>query len=242
MPILDARDLQKRYVSGDSTVVALAGVSLSLDAGDFVALMGPSGCGKSTLLHVCGAMDAPSSGELRFEGQSLAGLGDDALTRIRRERVGFVFQTFNLLPTLTIADNIALPCLLAGLPHPDASRRAAALAGRVGIGHRLSHYPQQVSGGEMQRAAIARALVHQPSLLVADEPTGNLDSDNGLRVLDLLRELNAETGITILLATHAAEVAAAAGRVLRMRDGRLADALPADTAGTRDALLQERGR
>ncbi len=223
MPILEARDLEKRYVSGDSAVVALAGVSLSLESGDFVALMGPSGCGKSTLLHICGAMDVPSGGDLRFEGRSLAGLADDALTRVRRERVGFVFQAFNLLPTLTLADNIALPCLLAGLAPKEAGQRAAALAARVGIAHRLAHYPQQVSGGELQRAAIARALVHRPSLLVADEPTGNLDSDNGLRVLDLLRELNAETGITILLATHAAEVAAAAGRVIRMRDGRLAD-------------------
>jgi len=242
MPMLDARDLQKRYVSGDAAVVALAGVSLSLEAGDFVALMGPSGCGKSTLLHICGAMDAPSAGELRFEGQTLTGLADDALTRVRRERIGFVFQAFNLLPTLTVADNIALPCLLAGLPQPEAARRAAALAARVGIAHRLTHYPQQVSGGEMQRAAIARALVHRPSLLIADEPTGNLDSDNGQRVLALLRELNAETGITILLATHAAEVAAAAGRVIRMRDGRLADAHAADVVVALDPVLQGRGR
>jgi putative ABC transport system ATP-binding protein len=227
MPILEARDLQKRYVTGDSTVVALAGVSLTLDAGSFVALMGPSGCGKSTLLHICGAMDSPSAGELRFEGQALAGLADDALTRIRRERVGFVFQAFNLLPTLTLADNIALPCLLAGLPPRDAERRASALAARVGLSERLHHYPQQVSGGEMQRAAIARALVHRPSLLVADEPTGNLDSDNGARVLALLSELNRETGITILLATHAAEVAAAADRVIRMRDGLIVGMSPA---------------
>ncbi|MEO5818963.1 MAG: ABC transporter ATP-binding protein [Vicinamibacteraceae bacterium] len=242
MPILEARDLQKRYVSGDATVVALGGVSLDLEAGDFVALMGPSGCGKSTLLHICGAMDSPSAGELRFEGQSLIGLADDALTRVRRERIGFVFQAFNLLPTLTLADNIALPSLLAGVPPKDASRRAAALAARVGIAHRLTHYPQQVSGGEGQRAAIARALVHQPSLLVADEPTGNLDSDNGLRVLALLRELNAETGITILLATHAAEVAAAAGRVLRMRDGRLADASTSGAPVAPDLAIQGRGR
>ena len=240
--MLEARDLQKRYVSGDSTVVALAGVSLVVEAGDFVALMGPSGCGKSTLLHICGAMDTPSAGELRFAGQSLIGLPDDALTRIRRERVGFVFQAFNLLPTLTLSDNIALPCLLAGMPATEASRRAAGIAERVGIAHRLTHYPQQASGGEMQRAAIARALVHQPSLLVADEPTGNLDSDNGLRVLDLLRELNAETGITILLATHAVEVAAAAGRILRMRDGRLADAPTSATPLAPEPMLQGRGR
>jgi putative ABC transport system ATP-binding protein len=242
MPILEARGLQKRYVSGDAAVVALAGVSLSLEPGDFVALMGPSGCGKSTLLHICGAMDTPSAGELRFEGQSLTGLADDALTRIRRERVGFVFQAFNLLPTLTLGDNIALPCLLAGLPAREAGERAAALAARVGISHRLTHYPQQVSGGELQRAAIARALVHRPSLLVADEPTGNLDSDNGQRVLALLRELNEETGTTILLATHAAEVAAAAGRIVRLRDGRLADTSPADAAVAPEPVLPARGR
>ncbi len=242
MPILEARDLQKRYVRGDSAVVALAGVSLSLEAGDFVALMGPSGCGKSTLLHICGAMDAASAGDLRFEGRSLAGLSDDALTRVRRERVGFVFQDFNLLPTLTLGDNIALPCLLAGLPAKEAGRRAAELAGRVGISHRLAHYPQQVSGGEMQRAAIARALVHRPSLLVADEPTGNLDSDNGGRVLSLLRELNGETGITILLATHSVEVAAAAGRVIRLRDGRIADGADAGAARAGDLVAPGRAR
>ena len=139
---------------------------------------------------------------------------------MRREAVGFVFQFFNLLPTLTIADNIALPCLLAGVSGAEADERAHVLADRVGIAERLSHYPQQVSGGEMQRAAIARALVHRPSLLIADEPTGNLDSDNGERVLALLGELNREMGVTVLLATHATDVAAAAKRVIRMRDGK----------------------
>jgi putative ABC transport system ATP-binding protein len=224
VPLLNAIDLRKTYVTGDARVTALAGVSLALEAGDFVALMGPSGCGKSTLLHLCGAMDRPSSGAIEFEGRALAALSDDDLTRVRRDRIGFVFQFFNLLPTLTPADNIALPCLLAGVSGGEADRKAAQLAERVGIGQRLRHYPQQVSGGEMQRAAIARALVHQPALVIADEPTGNLDSENGALVLALLAELNRETGITILLATHAAEVAAAAGRVCRMRDGRFEDA------------------
>ena len=168
--------------------------------------MGPSGCGKSTLLHLCGAMDRPTGGRLAIEGRDLTGLDDDALTRLRRDRIGFVFQFFNLLPTLTLGDNIALPCLLAGMPVPEAEARAAALADRVGIGDRLAHYPQQVSGGEAQRAAIARALVHQPALLVADEPTGNLDSANGATVLALLAELNRDLGVTILLATHADDV------------------------------------
>ncbi len=223
MPLLVASDLEKTYTGGDAPVRALAGVSLSVDSGDFVAFMGPSGCGKSTLLHLCGAMDRASAGRLLLNGRDLAALGDDDLTHVRREQVGFVFQFFNLLPTLTIADNIALPCLLAGLRGHEADARARALAERVGIAHRLAHYPQQVSGGEMQRAAIARALVHRPALVIADEPTGNLDSENGMRVLALLGELNREMGVTILLATHATDVAAAATRVVLMRDGKFVE-------------------
>ena len=224
MPIIVADALEKTYAEGATPVPALRGVSLSLEKGDFVALTGPSGCGKSTLLHLCGAMDRPSAGRLTIEGQDIAALDDDALTRLRRDRIGFVFQFFNLLPTLTIGDNIALPCLLAGMPARQAEAKAQALATRVGIGHRLGHYPQQVSGGEAQRAAIARALVHEPALLIADEPTGNLDSANGATVLALLAELNRDLGVTMLLATHAADVAAAAHRTIRLRDGRLEEA------------------
>jgi len=220
MPLVAADNLQKTYITGEARVTALAGVSFEVEAGDFVALMGPSGCGKSTLLHLCGAMDRPTGGTLRLNDRDLAAMEDDELTRVRREQVGFVFQFFNLLPTLTVADNIALPCLLAGVSGDDADRRAKDLAERVGIAHRLSHYPQQISGGEMQRAAIARALIHKPALLVADEPTGNLDSENGANVLALIAELNQELGVTVLLATHAADVAAAATRVLKMKDGR----------------------
>ena len=222
MPLLAAADLHKTYDTGEARVTALAGVSFDVAAGDFVALMGPSGCGKSTLLHLCGAMDRPSSGSMRLNGRDLSAMGDDELTRVRREQVGFVFQFFNLLPTLTVSDNIALPCLLSGMKEPEAGRRASALAERVGIAHRLTHYPQQISGGEMQRAAIARALVHQPALLVADEPTGNLDSENGANVLALIAGLNKELGVTVLLATHAADVAEAASRVLKMKDGKFA--------------------
>ena len=223
MPLLAAENLHKTYVTGEARVTALSGVSFAIERGDFVALMGPSGCGKSTLLHLCGAMDRPTSGNLRLNGRELAAMGDDELTRVRREQVGFVFQFFNLLPTLTVSDNIALPCLLAGVKAAEAEARAQTLAERVGIAHRLHHYPQQISGGEMQRAAMARALIHQPSLIVADEPTGNLDSENGDIVLALLKRLNTEMGVTILLATHAADVAAAARRVLKMRDGKFAD-------------------
>lgn len=219
--ILQAEDVGKHYGAGEGEVAALRGVDLALARGEFVAIMGPSGCGKSTLLHLCGAMDRPSTGRVVVEGRDLAGLDDDRLTRLRRERIGFVFQFFNLLPTLTVEENIGLPLMLAGAPGPSTRDAARALAARVGLSARLGHYPQQLSGGEMQRAAIARALVHGPALLVADEPTGNLDSQNGARVMDLLAELNAERGVAILLATHAPEVAGAAHRTVRMRDGRI---------------------
>jgi len=228
MSLLVASQLTKTYTGGTSEVQALAGVSFTLAAGEFVALMGPSGCGKSSLLHLCGAMDRPSSGSLSLEGRALASLGDDALTALRRTRIGFVFQFFNLLPNLNVLENVGLPLAIQGVPSGEAEQQAAALATRVGIAHRLRHFPQEVSGGEMQRAAIARALVHKPALLVADEPTGNLDSDNGTRVLDLLTELNRDLGITILMATHAHDVAARASRVLRMKDGRFTD--PGDAA------------
>jgi putative ABC transport system ATP-binding protein len=228
MALVVADGIEKTYTGGETPVHALRGVSFTLDRGDFAAVMGPSGCGKSTLLHLCGAMDRPSAGRIAFDGRDLAGLDDSQLTRVRREQVGFVFQFFNLLPTLTLLDNIALPCLLAGMPAREADARAATLAARVGIAHRLGHYPQQASGGELQRAAIARALVHRPVLLVADEPTGSLDSGTGAAIVALLVDLNRELGVTVLLATHAPDVAAAAGRLLHMRDGRLVDAARRD--------------
>jgi len=165
-------------------------------------------------------MDRPSSGEVRLDDMPLNSLSDDELTTVRRERVGFVFQFFNLLPTLTALENVALPLLLSGLPERAADRRAAAWLDRVGLAARARHFPQQLSGGEMQRVALARALAHTPALLIADEPTGNLDSENGALVLQLLQALNRETGIALLLATHAPEVAASAHRVVCMRDGR----------------------
>ena len=221
MVVLEARDLRKRYRRGDTEVTALDGLSLTSEAGTFTAVVGPSGCGKSTLLHLCGAMDRPSAGEVRHDGRSLADLDDDALTRLRRDRIGFVFQFFNLLPTLTVAENIALPLLLGGREPSAAMARAAEWAERVGVSHRLDHAPPQLSGGEAQRTAIARAVVHEPALLIADEPTGNLDSGNGARILDLLREVNRRSGAALLLATHDATVAAAADRTVEMHDGRI---------------------
>lgn len=217
MLVLEADKVCKTYRGGEAPVEAVRGISLSLQAGDFVAIMGPSGGGKSTLLHLCGAMDRPTAGTLRIENVSLSELSDDELTKLRRERIGFVFQFFNLLPTLTVLENIALPLQLARKKSVEAT--AKELAARVGLGHRLQHYPQQLSGGEMQRAAMARAVIHAPALLIADEPTGNLDSENGARVLQLLSELNRELKLTILLATHSLDTAAAAQKIIHLRDG-----------------------
>jgi putative ABC transport system ATP-binding protein len=217
--ILQAVDLHRTYAIADAPVQALRGVSLSVAAGDFIAVMGPSGCGKSTLLQLCGAMDRADSGRLELQGRDVSTMNDTELTRLRRERIGFVFQFFNLLPTLTVLENIAMPLLLARISEPEAFKQARALAERVGISHRLDHMPSQISGGEAQRAAIARAVVHRPALLIADEPTGSLDSTNGALVLNLLKELHRDLGVAILLATHDAEVAAAARRTIRMKDG-----------------------
>ncbi len=223
MFLLEASDITRNYQLDAAPVAALRGVSLKVERGDFIALTGPSGCGKSTLLQICGAMDRADGGELRLDGLEVRSLDDAALTRLRREKIGFVFQFFNLLPTLSVRENIAMPLLLAKVPEPEAFERAAQLAERVGIVHRLDHLPGQISGGEAQRAALARAVIHKPGLLIADEPTGSLDSTNGGRVLDLLRDLNRDLGVAVLMATHDAGVAAAAGRILAMKDGRMVD-------------------
>ena len=217
--VLEATDIHKSYERGDETIPVLNGLTVSLDAGSFTTLVGPSGCGKSTLLHICGAMDRPTSGAVRLEGESLDTLNDDGLTRVRRERVGFVFQFFNLLPTLTVEQNIALPLLLKGRSVQSVANLSGQWAERVGISHRLNHFPSQLSGGEAQRVAIARAVIHQPALILADEPTGNLDSETGRTILDVLIDVNRDSGAALLLATHDPVVAAAAGEVIRMRDG-----------------------
>jgi len=221
LALLTAENIRKIYTGGETPVEAVCDVSISLDKGDFVAIVGPSGCGKSTLLHLCGAMDQPTSGSVQIEGISLSRLNDNDLTRLRRRRIGFVFQFFNLLPTLTVIENVALPLMLDGGDSNKADRQAKELIERVGLSHRTRHFPQQLSGGEMQRVAIARAIVHRPALLIADEPTGNLDSDNGAKILNLLSEINREMAVTILLATHSREIADAASRVIYMRDGRI---------------------
>jgi putative ABC transport system ATP-binding protein len=221
--LLVAQNLHRAYPLDGTRVPALRGVNLTLQAGDFMALMGPSGCGKSTLLQLCGGMDRADSGQLLLDGQDITEMQDRELTRLRRDRIGFVFQFFNLLPTLSVQENIAMPLLLARVPEAQAFAEAARMAERVGIHQRLRHKPNQISGGEAQRAALARAVVHRPALLIADEPTGSLDSANGQQVLALLRELNQELKICILMATHDAAVAAAASQILRMKDGQLID-------------------
>ena len=219
LSILVVDAVEKIYDGGVRPVAALRGVSFEAATGDFIALMGPSGCGKSTLLHLVGGMDVPSSGGVTLDGVVLNELGEEALARVRRTSIGFVFQFFNLLPTLTVTENVALPLLLDGAGDRESRERANALLDRVGLAERSNHFPAQLSGGEMQRAAVARAVVTQPKLVLADEPTGNLDTENGAEVMKLLAEVNRELRVTILLATHSEEAAGFATRTIRMRDG-----------------------
>ena len=204
-------------------MTALAHVSLEIAPGEFVALAGPSGCGKSTLLHLVAGVDLPSTGEVWVDGQALKGLSDRALSLFRRDRVGIVYQFYHLLPTMTAWENVALPALLTGVSAVVARKRAEEQLRRVGMLHRKDHWPHELSGGEMQRVAIGRALVNGPMVLLADEPTGNLDSKAGREVLELLARLNAEQGITILLATHSRDATAFARRIITLRDGTVSD-------------------
>jgi putative ABC transport system ATP-binding protein len=218
-----ARQVTKTYANGTASVEALRGVDLTVAVGGFVALAGPSGSGKSTLLHLIAGLDVPTTGAILVDNRDLATLSDDERTLLRRERIGVVFQSFNLLAVLSAEENVALPLVLGGCSAAVATRRGRATLDRVGLGHRRQHRPAELSGGEQQRVAIARALVIEPLLLLADEPTGSLDSDNGSRVIDLLRGIADERRCSILLVTHDAAVAARADRVVRFRDGRVVD-------------------
>jgi putative ABC transport system ATP-binding protein len=212
-------DAVRSYELDGVSVPALRGVSLNIEVGDYVAIVGPSGSGKSTLMHLLGGLDRPTSGQLLLGGRDVASLSAAELARLRNEVIGFVFQSFHLLARTTARDNVALPLIYRGLRRAERRRRADEMLRRVGLGHRLDHRPNQLSGGEQQRVAIARALVTSPSVLLADEPTGNLDSRSGEAVLALLEELNAESGVALAIVTHDHAVAARARRQITMRDG-----------------------
>jgi putative ABC transport system ATP-binding protein len=226
--VVDVRNLHKAFGAGENRVEALRGVSLRVAAGEFVAVMGPSGSGKSTLLHLVGGLDSPSEGSVWVGGEDLSTLSDDQLTVLRLRRIGFIFQAFNLLDVLTVLENVALPLVVAGVAEAEANRRAGAALELVRLGPRRRHFPRQLSGGEQQRLAIARAIVAQPLLILADEPTGNLDSASNDQVMAVLRRLADEVGQTILMVTHDPRHAALANRVVRLRDGAIVDdqALP----------------
>ncbi len=219
MPILSLQDVSKDYLTDGQPVHALNGLSLNVERGEFVALVGRSGCGKSTLLNLAGAMDFPTSGKVLLDGVSTSSLKDSSLTQMRRKRVGFIFQSFQLLHTLTVFENVELPLLLAGKHNPrEAARQRLAWVELEGLGDR---YPHQLSGGQMQRVAIARALVHSPSILLADEPTGNLDTTTGNVILELLRRLTREQNTATIVATHSLEAASLANTLVRLRDGKI---------------------
>ncbi len=217
--IVQTQDLARTYESGTAPVAALAGLSLEVRRGEFLAVMGPSGSGKSTLLNILAGLERPTSGRVVVDGVDLATLDENGLARYRRGNIGIIFQAFNLLPRYRVVENVAFPLLFAGVAQGERLRRAAAILERLGMGPRADHRPSQLSGGELQRTAIARALITDPALLLADEPTGNLDSANGEALLVLLAELHAR-GQTIVLVTHDETIARRAERILRMRDGR----------------------
>jgi lipoprotein-releasing system ATP-binding protein len=217
--LLSARGLKKTYVLGKRTLEVLRGVDVEIARGDFVALRGASGTGKSTLLHLLGGLDTPNAGEIWFDGQSLTQFSEGALTHFRNRRVGFVFQAYHLLPELTALENVFLPARVARIGVGTAARRAEALLARVGLQSRLEHKPSELSGGEQQRVAIARALINEPELLLADEPTGNLDSHTGGEIIELLKSLRAERQTTLVIATHDEKVASHAQRTIQLVDG-----------------------
>jgi ABC-type lipoprotein export system ATPase subunit len=212
-------DVRKTYRQGDNEVTVLSGISVDIPQGQFATIMGPSGSGKSTLLHLMGGLDRPSAGDVLLGERIISQMADDQVTLFRRTQIGFVFQFFNLLPTLTALENITLPFVLDGRPRAKAAQRAQILLDKVGLAHRRSHLPEAMSGGEIQRLAIARALAFEPPIILADEPTGNLDSKNGEIVLNLLRRINQEDRCTVVMVTHSPEAAKVGDRTICLRDG-----------------------
>ena len=220
MPLIETRDLWKTYVMGDEEIHALRGVSISIERGEYVAIMGPSGSGKSTLMNLIGCLDSPSKGTYLLNNKEASQMNDNELSRIRNEEIGFVFQTFNLLPRATALHNVELPLVYAGVTGKDRLNRAKGALEKVELAHRMNHRPNELSGGQRQRVAIARALVNNPSILLADEPTGNLDSKTGVEIMALFARLH-QGGNTIILVTHEADIAAYARRAIHLRDGQI---------------------
>ncbi len=221
MPLIQTENLTKTYGKGDATVIALDHVNMSVNPGEFVAVMGPSGCGKSTLLHLLGGLDQPTEGRVMIDGSSLSTLSDNELTRLRRRKIGFIFQFFNLIPILSSVENAALPLVLDGQNSAQARQKATEWLQKVGLGNRLSSRPDQLSGGQQQRVAIARALISDPTLILADEPTGNLDSRASDEIAGLLHQVAKEWGRAVLMVTHDPRLAAYADRIIFLKDGKL---------------------
>jgi putative ABC transport system ATP-binding protein len=219
MAVIETHDLTKVYRMGDTEVRALNGVSIQINKGEFVAIVGPSGSGKSTLMSILGALDKPTSGSYQLDGTEIGQMSDDSLSDIRNYRIGFVFQKFNLLARNSALSNVGLPLIYAGINAKERDQRAYSVLELVGLGDRTHHRPNELSGGQQQRVAIARALINNPSIILADEPTGNLDSRTGEEIMRLFRQLHTEQGITLILVTHSPEIAAQADRTIVMRDG-----------------------
>jgi putative ABC transport system ATP-binding protein len=216
--VIELRDIKKIYALGENQVMALRGVSLQIERGEMISIMGPSGSGKSTLLHILGCLDMPDSGEYLLENTDITTLSDKEISRIRNEHFGFVFQAYNLLPELNAIENVCLPMIIGKIPKKEQKEKAAFLLKKVGLDHRLNHFPNQLSGGEQQRVAVARALANDPTLILADEPTGNLATKQSNDILDMFCQLNDE-GVTIVLVTHDAEVGARSKRIIKLQDG-----------------------
>ena len=237
MALIETRDLWKTYVMGSEEIHALQGVSIQIERGEYVAIMGPSGSGKSTLMNLIGCLDTPSKGSYLLNSKEVAAMNDDELARIRNQEIGFVFQTFNLLPRATALHNVELPLVYAGVPAQERRRRATEALERVQLGDRASHRPNELSGGQRQRVAIARALVNGPAILLADEPTGNLDSGTSAEIMRVFESLASE-GQTVIMVTHEADIAAHARRIVVLRDGRISSDERRDTFAQRVALAQ----
>lgn len=241
MTVIETRDLVKTYGSGEALVSALRGVTIQIEPGEFVAIMGPSGSGKSTLLTLLGGVETPTTGQVLVEGVDIASLSDDDRTKLRRRRLGFIFQSFNLLPNLSALENVTLPLELDGMSHREASGRARQVLEQVELDHRRDHRPAQLSGGEQQRVAIARALAIRPALLLADEPTGNLDTRQARRIIELLESLVSSHGQTIVMVTHDRAVAEISKRLITIRDGKVESDGPIENGIPEMHLVRSQG-